>query len=360
MIGIHGRIQRWHGLCLLLLLLPAVGCHSAARHPKNPAFGVDRLPPVYETMPRELSKVALPEYVIEPPDILMIEGIHIVPKAPYRLRTLDVLSIQVSGALPEAQISGMYPVEPGGSLNLGADYGTVQVAGMTVEEAQEAIYEHLGKYLTSPGVSVALAQMAASQQILGDFLVQPDGQITLGGYGNVSIVGTTLAQAKEAIETHLKNYLDEPEVAVSVQAFNSKVYYIVMQGAGLGDGIFKYPITGNETVLDAISNVQGLEQVSSKKIWVARPTNDPCQVQILPVDYFAVTERASPHTNYQIMPGDRVFIAEDKLIAWDTQIAKVTAPLERIMGFTLLGVGVGTRLSGRVLTGGGNRNNAGI
>lgn len=360
MIGIHGRIRRVALVANLLLLTSLVGCHSAAKHPKNPAFGIDRLPPVYQTMPRELSKVVLPEYVIEPPDILMIEGIHIVPKAPYRLRTLDVLSIQVSGALPEAQISGLYPVEPGGMINLGVDYGSVRVAGMTAKEAEQAILQHLSQYLSAPGVSVTLAQMASSQQILGDFLVQPDGTITLGSYGNVSVVGNTVEQAREVIEAHLTNFLDEPEISLSVQAFNSKVYYVVLQGAGLGDGVFKYPVTGNETVLDAIANIQGLEQVSSKKIWVARPTNDPCQVQVLPVDYYAVTERASPHTNYQLMPGDRVFIAEDKLVAWDTQIAKITAPLERIMGFTLLGVGTVTRLSGPVLQGGGNPRNQGI
>lgn len=360
MIGIHGRIRRLALLMYLLCTVLLTGCHSMSKHPRDPAFGIDRLPPVYQSMPRELSKVVLPEYVIEPPDILMIEGIHIVPKAPYQLRALDVLSIQVSGALPEAQISGLYPVEPGGMINLGVDYGSVRVAGMTSKEAEQAILDHLSQYLSAPGVSVTLAQMASSQQILGDFLVQPDGTITLGSYGNVQVVGNTINEAREVIEDHLSQFLDEPEVSLNVQAFNSKFYYVVLQGAGLGDGIFKYPVTGNETVLDAIANIQGLEQVSSKKIWVARPTNDPCQVQVLPVDYYAVTERASPHTNYQLMPGDRVFIAEDQLIAWDTQIAKFTAPLERIMGFTLLGVGTGTRLSGRVLQGGGNPRNRGI
>jgi polysaccharide export outer membrane protein len=119
-------------------------------------------------------------------------------------------------------------------------------------------------------------------------------------------------------------------------------------------------VTGNETVLDAIAQIQGLEQVSSKKIWIARPTRDTQRVQILPVDWFAVTEQGTPHTNYQILPGDRVFIAEDKLVAFDTQIAKLTAPLERIMGFVLLGTGTATRLSGPVLRGGGNPNNSGI
>ena len=73
------------------------------------------------------------------PDILLIEGVHIVPKAPYRLKTLDVVSIQVSGALPEAQVMGQFPVEPGGVVNLGIDYGAVPVAGMTVKEAEAAL-----------------------------------------------------------------------------------------------------------------------------------------------------------------------------------------------------------------------------
>ena len=65
---------------------------------------------------------------------------------------------------------------------------------------------------------------------------------------------------------------------------------MIVEGAGTGDGIYRFPITGNETVLDAVAQINGLQQVSSKKIWIARPTPDPCDVQILPVDYFAVTK----------------------------------------------------------------------
>ena len=95
--------------------------------------------------------------------------------------------------------------------------------------------------------------------------------------------------------------------------------------------------------------------MSSKRIWIARPTRESETVQILPVSWEAITAQASTSTNYQVLPGDRVFIAEDKLIAFDTNLAKLTAPLERIMGFTLLGTGTVTRLSGPVLQGGGNR-----
>jgi hypothetical protein len=49
-----------------------------------------------------------------------------------------------------------------------------------------------------------------------------------------------------------------------------------------------------------------------------------------------------------------VFVAEDHLVAFDTSLAKLLAPMERAMGFTLLATGTATRLSGRVLRGGGN------
>ena len=37
------------------------------------------------------------------------------------------------------------------------------------------------------------------------------------------------------------------------------------------------------------------------------------------------------------MPGDRVFIAEDNLVAFDNYLAKLIAPMERVFGVTLLG-----------------------
>ena len=313
-----------------------------------------------DSTPRELSKVILPTYRIEPPDILMIDAINVVPRSPYRLRTLDMLAIDVQGTLPEAPISGMYMIEPGGRVNLGFTYGAVNVAGKTAEEAKEAIEGHLVNYLTAPVVSVTLADMAAKQQIAGEHMVAPDGSVTLGSYGNVSVVGMTIAEAKAAIERHLSQFLEDPEMSVNVFAYNSKVYYVITQGAGMGDGVYRFPITGNETVLDAISQINGLDQVSSKKIWIARPSAQPCQVQVLPVSWEAITAQASVGTNYQVLPGDRVFIAEDKMVAFDTHIGKITAPLERIMGFSLLGVGTITRFSGSVLSGGGNPRGSGI
>src|SRR5262249_33101479 len=63
------------------------------------------------------------------------------------------------------------------------------------------------------------------------------------------------------------------ELTLDVAAYNSKYYYVITDGAGYGEQVIRFPYTGNETVLDAVSQIQGLPAVSSKKrVWVARAT----------------------------------------------------------------------------------------
>src|SRR5262249_8157238 len=118
--------------------------------------------------------------------------------------------------------------------------------------------------------------------------------------------------------------------------------------------ILRLPITGSETVLDGIANAGGLPPVSSrKKIWLARPSPKSCY-QILPVDWEVITRGGDPTTNWQLMPGDRIFVDADPLIRADNVLAKALAPLERILGFTLLGATTVETLNGNAF---GNNNN---
>ena len=107
----------------------------------------------------------------------------------------------------------------------------------------------------------------------------------------------------------------------------------------------KRPITGNETVLDAVARIGGLSQLSSKKIWIARPAPNGvgCE-QILPVNWDDITQGASTATNYQMLPGDRLFIAQDPYLFFDRVVQKLTAPFERIFGFVSLGTAMANRI----------------
>jgi len=327
---------------LVAILVNAAGCQTFGRPQRSATRQAEldsRCPPDPERMPaKELANITLPPYVIEPPDILLIDALRVVPKPPFRIQSFDALQVIVEGTLLEQPINGVYVVEPGGMLDLGPSYGKVMVGGQSLEEAQDAVFRHLKRVLKEPQVSLTLAQAAGQQQISGEHLVGPDGTINLGTYGSVYVTGLTLEEAKEKIEKHLDAYLDAPLVSVDVFSYNSKVYYVITEGAGQGDNIARFPVTGNETVLDALAQINGLSRLSSKDVWIARPA--PSGVgcdQILPVDIEAIMKGAATGTNYQILPGDRVFIAQDHMIAFAGLIEKWTAPFERMFGFALLG-----------------------
>jgi polysaccharide export outer membrane protein len=137
-------------------------------------------------------------------------------------------------------------------------------------------------------------------------------------------------------------YLLDPEVSVDVFAYNSKTYYIVTDGGGYGEQVYRFAHTGNETVLDAMAQINGLPVVASKhRIWVARPApSEAGCYQILPVDWQAITRGGATTTNYQILPGDRIFVEAEPLVTVDTALARVFSPLERVFGITLLGSAV--------------------
>jgi polysaccharide export outer membrane protein len=282
----------------------------------------------------------MPTYVIEPPDILLVDAVRLVPRPPYRVEPLDALAIQVTNTLPKAPIEGVYSVDPSGMVNLGFTYGSVRLLGQTLEEVKKSIETQLKEKLQPPfEVYVSLADTRAMQQVRGEHLVRQDGTIGLGTYGGVYVTGMTIAQAKEAIEDHLSRFLFQPKVSVDVSGFNSHVYFVIFDLPGSGQQIFRQPITGNETVLDALGEIRGLPAgVSKSRIWVARPA--PAQLghnQVLPVDWQAITRGASTATNYQLFPGDRIYVCADPLVTADLILAKIFSPLERVFGITLLG-----------------------
>jgi polysaccharide export outer membrane protein len=336
-------LNRTH-MAWALVAFAAIACSGCrAIYPGREPDGPQPCVPL--DIPREHAKVTLPDYLIEPPDILRIEAISLVPKAPYALRPFDILSVTTAGLPEEELIDGQFAIQPDGTIQLGHDIGAIHAAGLTSDQIQEQILAKLKQVYTAPSVWVTLVQMGAQQQIAGEHLVAPDGKVNLGVYGRVRVVGMTIEEAQVAVQAHLSSYLENPQISLDVLGYNSKVYYVVTQGAGLGDQVFILPARGNETVLDAIGQIQGLQSNNSTRMWIARPGyNDAGGDQILPVDWLAVTQRGDIKTNYQLMPGDRLYVSEDKLVAFDTMLAKIFSPFERIFGVTLLGTQTAQRV----------------
>ena len=290
------------------VLLGGTGCFQSHHAITGPEATSPRLTgpitvPPPGTVPTGLNKITLPPYVIESPDNLLI---NVVIRA--KVPELDGAGKPLPGAfkdgtqnLPVQDISGSFQVRIDGSVGLGF-WGSVPVAGLTLDQTAEAIRQHLLKTKTLLG-----RQMR----------VKPENLIVL----------------------------------VDVLAYNSKRYYVILDGGGYGEQVYPFPITGSETVLDALSNTYGIPSVASKRnIWVARRSphaNQPWQ--ILPVDWVGITQHGNEETNYQVMPGDRIYVKAQKIIAVDTALARMLSPIERVLGVTLLGANSYNQISGRFL-----------
>ena len=350
-------------LLLAHLCVTVTGCAGSMRHSSHPLRNAI-LPP---DVPRELDKANLPEYVVEPPDVLLIEAAHTLRNPDSRLIPGDRLLVKLKNGLPldvsadsaaspsqveaELQIeigfkilSGTYRVESNGRLDFGPSYGKVMVANLTLAEAETAIREHLEHFVgvKSPELSVELEDLESIQQVGGEHLVRSDGRVSLGVYGDVYVSGMTLPQVRETVTQHLaQNGIQDPKVSVDVSTYNSKTFYIISDGGGIGEQVTRLPFTGNETVLDAISQINGLSEVSSKRIWIARPAPAEAMTsQIMMVEWEDITAFGKTETNYQLMPGDRIYIQADRMVAFSNTIEKLVAPVERVLGVSLLGFNV--------------------
>jgi polysaccharide export outer membrane protein len=264
------------------------------------------------------------------------------PASPDSLKKDDVDDLIKTGRI----LNGNYSVDPEGTFDLGAAYGKVKVMDMTIDDAKKAIQTRLmeitKKELVETGkVTLALVQSRGLQQILGDHLVRPDGTVGLGTYGNVMVTGLTIPEAKTVIEAYLSLSVLNPEISLDVSGYNSKVYYVIYDGGGFGEQVFRMPVTGNETVLDAVGQVFGLNPVSARRrIWVARPgRGEDAEDTILPVDWKKITRGGSAKCNYQVLPGDRIYVQAQPIVTFNTYLDRVLAPVEKLFGDSILGAG---------------------
>jgi polysaccharide export outer membrane protein len=312
-------------------------------------------------VPRELNKINHPEYVIEPPDVLQLDLIAAVPKPPFRFKPLDVVGVSVSNALPGTSVSNTFTIGPDGSIDLGPPYGPVLIAGLTLEEARSTVTQHLSREIKGPVATVSLVQARGTQQIRGPHLVRQDGTVGLGIYGSVRVVGLTAEQAKQAMEAHLSKYFLNPEVALDITGYNSKIYYVVFEYGTAGQQVSRLPITGNETVLDGIAQMNGLPTVADpNKITVSRPSPTCGVNQILPVDWTAIVDKGDTRTNYQILPGDRIIVKAYVASEIDARLARIIAPIERLLGITLLGSSTINSIRTNPNGNGGTGNSSGV
>jgi len=160
-----------------------------------------------------------------------------------------------------------------------------------------------------------------------DQTVQQDGTIDLGSYGRIEVVGKTLADVQGEVQlavarvetnkrqraTRLASHRDDhdefdaaidADISVRLVSREGGLYYVMGDVNAPGS----YSLNGHETVLDAIINAGGLcSRADDRKIILTRPCHDGNPL-VLPVRYQRIIQLGDVSTNYQLLPGDRIYV----------------------------------------------------
>ncbi len=325
-------MQRIGATGLIVALALCVGCVSSnprgVGHAPSPTIAV----PPAGSVPTELNPITLPEHVIEPPDVIQIVA-------------------TIRNVKPDEELERINKELRDPDKKLTAD-------------EKKKLEEQKEKRMKAEPVYSGDVRDLDYQEVRNSFQVQPDGFVHLGAYGSIPVSGLTVNQARQAIRTAIAKQVnldtggtleDRILVVVSVLQYNSKYYYVLSDGGGAGERMARFPITGKEFVTDAISNIGGLpEEASKRNIWVARRTPQLNEDQILPVDWVGMSQWGITSTNYQLLPGDRVYIKAQRLVTVDRTLARILQPVERLFGVTLLGASTTNQVIGRGNGFGGN------
>ena len=239
---------------LVGFMLAVVGMCLWAQQPDDSLPGRRARPrPQRATQPAPKApaeRQARPAYVVEPPDLVIVEVLE---------------------ALPGRPISGERLVRPDGCISLGF-YGEIPVAGLTLPQIKEKIVLHLRKFI--------------GDELLGLVVTDPETEKVI-----------------KKVSPR-----DTDRVFVEVTSYNSAMMYV--EGDVVSPGRIAY--TGGDSVLDLIHHSGGLLPSADRtRIRLVRSFPKGSPARVLPVDYEEITMGTDSSTNYPTLPNDRLVVPSD-------------------------------------------------
>jgi polysaccharide export outer membrane protein len=128
----------------------------------------------------------------------------------------------------------------------------------------------------------------------GDYVIAPDGNITLPLAGQVAAVGDTIPQLKQSVvKTLSQGYVQQPNVTIS--SVDLRPFYILGEINKPG----RYSYEPNLTVMDAVATAEGFTYRADKSGVYIRHARDASEKQydltstlaVQPGDTIRITER---------------------------------------------------------------------
>jgi polysaccharide export outer membrane protein len=133
--------------------------------------------------------------------------------------------------------------------------------------------------------------------------VRVDGNISLPIINEIRAAGLTPLQLKEALTTRLKEFIESPNVSVTVMEANSFKVYV--SGQVRTPGVYR--LRSETTVLQIIPMAGGFtEWANQKKILVIRKENG--KEKRFRINYKKIVNGDAPSSNIVLKPGDTIIV----------------------------------------------------
>lgn len=141
--------------------------------------------------------------------------------------------------------------------------------------------------------------------------VRPDGRISMPLIGDVTAVGRTPSQLTEEITSRLKEFKENPSIAIVVKEVNSYTVFILGEVQKPG----KYPLKSKTTLLQGITIAGGFTPTAARnKMVLFRFVDNGTGDERMKASYDDIVLRDGSRQNVELKPGDTVVVPAETMV----------------------------------------------
>lgn len=223
-------------------------------------------------------------------------------------------------------------VRPDGKISFPL-VGDIHAKGKSLTELDNEITERLSAFIKAPEVSVMVAAFGLAgrgmsggisfvkiDELSTQEAIAPDGNIYLPLIGAIQASGLTLNQLGLKIKEKVAQFVQNPEVSITIKQFGGRK--LVIMGEVSSPGV--YTFTGKATVLEAIGWAGGYTRDAVlKNVLVIR--GDLSSPEVFNLNLHNVLKKKDMSQNLAIQPKDIIYIPR-------TVVSEVSYMLTQLLG----------------------------
>ncbi len=143
--------------------------------------------------------------------------------------------------------------------------------------------------------------------------VRPDGRASLPIIRDIVAVGKTPTQLAEEMTIKLKEYVQNPVVAVSLKEVNSSNFFVLGEVKTSG----KFPLKSRTTLLQSITIAGGFNPTAARnQIVIFRFTESAPGMKRLTASYDEIVLRSGINENFELHSGDTIVVPSESMVVF--------------------------------------------